>query len=195
MDVGKVTAQLKYGSSAYLTTHTCFWVERPRLTASRVSGLETLLSGPYIAIDPVTEGKSVRRFLGLEEPPLFTTSEAGKRFLLRSPTLWSLNIGSPVYTQLMLNFRFPFPHRPVISKFSVSKERKLPWYSPGLLKKSAQALIIILPSLFSPGAAAPLRNMALCAQIHMGRPTLGRFVIKTVCAGFAQALRNPSNDS
>jgi hypothetical protein len=42
------------------------------------------------------------------------------------------------YTQLMPNFRFP--HRPVISKFSVSKERKSPWYSPGLLKKSAQAL-------------------------------------------------------
>ncbi len=92
-----VTAQLKYGSSAYLTTDTRFWVERPRVSASRVSGLETLLSGPYIAIDPVTEGKSARRFLGLEEPPLFTTSEAGKRFLLRSPTLGSLNIGSPVY--------------------------------------------------------------------------------------------------
>ena len=35
--------------------------------------------------------------MGLEEPPLFTTSEPGKRFRLRSPTLGSLNIGSPVY--------------------------------------------------------------------------------------------------
>ena len=92
-----VTAQLKYGSNAYLTTHTRFWVERPRVTASRVSGLETLLSGPYIAIDPVSEGESARRFLGLEEPPLFTTAEAGRRFLLRSPTLGSLNISSPIY--------------------------------------------------------------------------------------------------
>ena len=92
-----VTAQLKHGSGAYLTTYTRFWVERPRVTASRVSGLETLLSGPYIAIDPVTEGDPARHFLGLEEPPLFTTAEAGRRFLLRSPTLGSLNVGSPVY--------------------------------------------------------------------------------------------------
>ena len=93
----RVTAQLKYGAVRYLTQGTRFWVERPRVTASRVSGLETLLSGAYIAIDPVIEGESARSFVGLEEPPLFTTSEAGKRFMLRSATLGSLNIGSPVY--------------------------------------------------------------------------------------------------
>ncbi len=92
-----VTAQLTYGSAPYLTTHTRFWVERARVTASRVSGLDTLLSGPYIAIDPVIEGESARRFRGLEEPPLFTTSEPGKRFVLSAPTLGSLNLGSPVY--------------------------------------------------------------------------------------------------
>ncbi len=92
-----VTAQLKHGAAAYLTRGTRFWVERPRVTASRVSGLDTLLSGPFIAIDPVAEGDAERRFVGLEEPPLFTTSEPGKRFQLRSPTLGSLNIGSPVY--------------------------------------------------------------------------------------------------
>ena len=92
-----MTARLKYGAVRYLTRGTRFWVERPRVTASRVSGLETLLSGAYIAIDPVIEGESARSFVGLEEPPLFTTSEAGKRFMLRSATLGSLNIGSPVY--------------------------------------------------------------------------------------------------
>ncbi|MBS1201852.1 MAG: mammalian cell entry protein [Chromatiaceae bacterium] len=92
-----VTAQLKYGSFDYLTENTRFWVERPRVTASRVSGLETLLSGAYIAMDPVTEGRPARYFEGLDEPPLFTTSEPGKRFVLRSATLGSLNIGSPVY--------------------------------------------------------------------------------------------------
>lgn len=93
----RVTARLKYGSAHYLTQNTRFWVERPRVTASRVSGLETLLSGAYIAIDPVTEGDEARAFVGLEEPPLFTTAEAGKRYVLRSATLGSLNIGSPVY--------------------------------------------------------------------------------------------------
>jgi len=93
----KVMAQLTSGSERYLTDQTRFWVARPRITASRVSGLETLLSGAYIAIDPVTDGKPSRRFKGLPEPPVITTNEPGTRFRLRSPTLGSLNLGSPVY--------------------------------------------------------------------------------------------------
>jgi paraquat-inducible protein B len=92
-----VTAQLVAGAEAYLREGTRFWVERPRVTASRVTGLETLLSGAYIAIDPATEGTAERDFVGLEEPPLFTTSEPGRKLVLRSAALGSLNIGSPVY--------------------------------------------------------------------------------------------------
>ena len=93
----KVSAQLTAGSERYLTDQTRFWVARPRITASRVSGLETLLSGAYIAIDPVLKGKPARHFQGLAEPPVITTDEPGKRFRLRSSTLGSLNLGSPVY--------------------------------------------------------------------------------------------------
>jgi len=92
-----VTAELVAGAERYLTDKTRFWVARARITPSQVSGLDTLLSGSYIAIDPVTEGKPARDFVGLEVPPLFTTSEPGKKFVLRSKTLGSLNIGSPVY--------------------------------------------------------------------------------------------------
>ncbi len=92
-----VTAELTHGSEKFLTHQTRFWVARPRVTASRVSGLETLLSGAFIAIDPVGEGKQQRHFVGLPEPPVITTDEPGKTFRLRSPTLGSLNLGSPVY--------------------------------------------------------------------------------------------------
>ncbi len=92
-----VTAELVAGAERYLTQKTRFWVARPRVTVSQVSGLDTLLSGAYIAIDPVIGGKLAREFVGLEVPPLFTTSEPGRKFILRSPTLGSLNIGSPVY--------------------------------------------------------------------------------------------------
>lgn len=92
-----VTAELVAGAERYLTRNTRFWVVRPRVTPSRVSGLSTLLSGAYIAIDPVTKGEPETEFIGLEVPPLFTTSEPGKRFVLRSETLGSLDIGSPVY--------------------------------------------------------------------------------------------------
>jgi len=92
-----VTAQLVAGAEAYLREGTRFWVERPRVTASRVTGLETLLSGAYVAIDPATEGRAARDFVGLEEPPLFTTSDPGRKLVLRAAALGSLNIGSPVY--------------------------------------------------------------------------------------------------
>lgn len=93
----RVSAQLRQDFAAFLTENTRFWVERPRITASQVTGLETLLSGAYIAMDPVAEGHATRSFEGLAEPPLFTTAEAGTRFVLRAPSLRSLNIGSPVY--------------------------------------------------------------------------------------------------
>ena len=92
-----VTAELTHGSEKFLTEQTRFWVTRPRVTASRVSGLETLLSGAYIAIDPVGGGKDQRHFVGLPEPPVITTDEPGTSFRLRSPTLGSLNLRSPVY--------------------------------------------------------------------------------------------------
>jgi paraquat-inducible protein B len=92
-----VTAELRHGTEHFLTDQTRFWVERPRVTASRISGLETLLSGAYVAIDPVLGGKARRRFVGLADPPVITTDEPGTQFKLRSDSLGSLNLGSPVY--------------------------------------------------------------------------------------------------
>ncbi|EGV29700.1 Mammalian cell entry related domain protein [Thiorhodococcus drewsii AZ1] len=92
-----VTAELKHGFAEHLSENTRFWVERPRVSASGISGLDTLLSGVFIAMDPGEKGRDRRRFKGLEEPPLFSTAEPGTQFVLRSPTLGSLNIGSPVY--------------------------------------------------------------------------------------------------
>jgi paraquat-inducible protein B len=92
-----VKAELTPDADSYLTEKTRFWIARPRVTASQITGLETLLSGAYVAMDPVTEGKSSRHFVGLKNPPVITTSEAGAHFSLRAPTLGSLNLGSPVY--------------------------------------------------------------------------------------------------
>ncbi|MCF7983840.1 MAG: MlaD family protein [Thiohalocapsa sp.] len=92
-----VTAELTGGTEKFLSEGTRFWVARPRVTASRVSGLETLLSGAYVAIDPAQDGKSRRHFQGLADPPVIATDEPGTRFRLRAPTLGSLNLGSPVY--------------------------------------------------------------------------------------------------
>jgi len=92
-----VTAGLVKEAEPYLTENTRFWVVRPRVTASGVSGLGTLFSGAYIGMDPGKEGAPERIFKGLEIPPVVTTGMPGRDFLLRATALGSLDIGSPVY--------------------------------------------------------------------------------------------------
>ncbi|MCP5363990.1 MAG: MCE family protein [Hyphomicrobiales bacterium] len=93
-----VTAEMAKEFSDYLTENTRFWVVRPRLTASGVSGLGTLLSGAYIAIDPASgQGASKTKFVGLEEPPVVASNVPGKEFKLKSDKLGSLSAGAPIY--------------------------------------------------------------------------------------------------
>ena len=92
-----VTAELVKEADPHLTENTRFWVVRPRVTASGVSGLGTLFSGAYIGMDPGKEGKPARKFEGLEIPPVVTRDMPGRDFRLRASTLGSLDIGAPVY--------------------------------------------------------------------------------------------------
>jgi paraquat-inducible protein B len=92
-----VTASLVAGSERFLTASTRFWVVRAEVTAGQISGISTVLSGAYIAIDPSTEGDFSQRFVGLEKAPVVTSDENGRIFDLRADTLGSIDIGSPVY--------------------------------------------------------------------------------------------------
>jgi paraquat-inducible protein B len=94
------TAQLVKQAASLAQEGTSFWVVRPRLTLSGVSGLGTLLSGAYIGVDapmvPVKDHPK-KEFTGLEAPPEVMQDRPGKRFVLKARTLGSLDIGSPVY--------------------------------------------------------------------------------------------------
>lgn len=97
-----VKAQLNRDGADYITQpESRFWVVRPRLAISGVSGLGTLLSGVYIAVDtPSSSGaqdKAVYSFKGLESPPEISSERPGSRYTLRSEDLGWLDIGSPVY--------------------------------------------------------------------------------------------------
>jgi paraquat-inducible protein B len=92
-----VTAELVKAAKDYLTENTRFWVVRARLAAGEVSGLGTIFSGAYIAMDPGKGGKRARVFKGLEKPPIVTTDLPGSHFLLKAERLSSLDVGSPVY--------------------------------------------------------------------------------------------------
>jgi len=92
-----VTAELSPDLADHLTENTRFWIVRPQVTAGRITGLTTLLSGSYLAIDPVGDGDARDHFVGLDTPPVVTTSQEGSIFTLRSAELGSIDIGAPVY--------------------------------------------------------------------------------------------------
>jgi paraquat-inducible protein B len=98
-DLGQVivTADLVKESKSYLTENTRFWVVRARIAGGEVSGLGTLFSGAYIGIDPGKPGKPAQSFQGLKTPPIVTTDQPGRHFMIEAETLSSLDIGSPIY--------------------------------------------------------------------------------------------------
>src|ERR1700712_4210868 len=79
----KVEIEMQRTASRYLTSNARFWVVRPRIGFGGVSGLDTLLSGAYIELDPGSlEGSSQHDFTGLEEPPAIRSGEPGRTFTL-----------------------------------------------------------------------------------------------------------------
>ncbi|MEQ8663195.1 MAG: MlaD family protein, partial [Gammaproteobacteria bacterium] len=89
----EVTARINRDFEQHLTDQTRFWVVRPRIGASGVSGLNTLVSGAFIEVDP-EPGEPARRFTGLEDPPLVTSDKPGREFILEARELGSLQAGS-----------------------------------------------------------------------------------------------------
>ena len=81
-----------------LTDHTRFWVVRPRLNSGSISGLETIVSGAYIEMDPGTPGGTpTRSFQGLSEPPGVRSDEPGRFFVLHAARPGSIGQGSPLF--------------------------------------------------------------------------------------------------
>lgn len=93
----RVTLQLNKDANAFTAEDTRYWVVRPRLDTSGISGLSTLLSGAYIGADAGASEESAKEFTGLEVPPIVTRDASGKQFLLRAADIGSLDVGSPVY--------------------------------------------------------------------------------------------------
>ncbi|MES2532687.1 MAG: MlaD family protein [Pseudomonadota bacterium] len=93
----RVVLQLNKDADAFTAKDTRFWVVRPRLDTSGISGLGTLLSGAYIGADAGVDKESSSEFAGLETPPIVTRDTSGRQFMLRSTDIGSLDVGSPVY--------------------------------------------------------------------------------------------------
>lgn len=102
-DFGGVILDVRMAKEAseFLRRDTRFWVVKPRLGLRGVSGLDTLISGTYIEIEPGL-GARKTHFVGLESPPVVKAEEAGIRLVLMADRLGSIGTGSPIYYQGIL---------------------------------------------------------------------------------------------
>jgi paraquat-inducible protein B len=91
-----VTASMDKSIEDHVTEGTQFWIVRPRIGISGVSGLSTLLSGVYVEMQP-GEGAPSKSFTGLEEPPPIAADVPGTRYQLHADRLGSIGRGSAIY--------------------------------------------------------------------------------------------------
>lgn len=91
------TVQLDKDAKSFSKEGARFWAVRPRVSTSGISGLSTLLSGPYIAAELGTSDSTQAHFVALEVPPILTAGIPGREFILKSPTLGSHDVGTQVY--------------------------------------------------------------------------------------------------
>jgi paraquat-inducible protein B len=97
-DMQHVKVAVRLTASAKNLAHegSQFWVVRPQVGAGGLQGLETIVSGPFIQVQP-GGGHLQKKFTGLEEPPLLKKSRDGMEIILTTPQINTLSIGSPVY--------------------------------------------------------------------------------------------------
>ena len=98
-DLSKVLVNIDMSKEAkrFTAADTRFWVVKPRIGASGVSGLNTLLSGAYIGVDAGKSEEQKDEFVGLEKPPQVALDEKGTRYTLHGESLGSIDVGSPIF--------------------------------------------------------------------------------------------------
>ncbi len=83
-------------SKHYLTEHARFWIVKPEVGLSGVSGLDTLISGTYINVYSKSDGKRFKeKFIGLTQP--YRDSVEGEYFHLASLHGENVSVGTPIY--------------------------------------------------------------------------------------------------
>ena len=90
------TIEMNQAAESHLNTGTRFWLVKPSVSLAGITGLETLVSGNYIAVSP-GEGTPTRRFKALDVAPPLSDSEPGLHLTLKADRLGSLNRDSPVF--------------------------------------------------------------------------------------------------
>jgi paraquat-inducible protein B len=120
-----VKARLAGSAKNLARAGSLFWIVRPEVKIGAISGLRTLVSGEYIAIQP-GDGQRTNVFQGSEKPPPSEES-IGLEIALLSSNLGSLQDQSPVYYRgiqvgEVLNYQLGPDSRAVIIRAAIRKE-------------------------------------------------------------------------
>lgn len=90
-----VDADIYPEAAQILNAGTRFWLVKPKASLTGISGLDALVSGNYIAIQP-GEGEPETKFIALDGPPADTPAQEGLTVSLRSDDLGSVSVGSTI---------------------------------------------------------------------------------------------------
>lgn len=80
-----------------LTEDAKFWVVKPRIDQSGISGMNTLLSGVYLELEPGVSNNLSYLFTLQDEPALISNDIEGKRFNLTAKSAEVLEVGASIY--------------------------------------------------------------------------------------------------
>ena len=92
-----VTAQMSRTAEPLLKKDSQFWIVKPQISASGVTGLGTIVSGNYIAVSPGKDADSANQFAGLDEAPQIQSTEEGLRVRLLTNDARGVNVGTAIY--------------------------------------------------------------------------------------------------
>lgn len=92
----EIKARLNPDMEKLLHGDSVFWVVKPQIGREGVSGLNTLLSGAYIELQPGAKGAQPESYELLDSPPLAPPDAKGIRVILDSNKAGQLTPGDPV---------------------------------------------------------------------------------------------------
>ena len=92
----EINVRLNRGMEKLLHSNSVFWRVKPQSGQDGITGLSTLMTGAYIALQSGNEGQPLTQYPLLDVPPLAPVNARGIRVMLRSDKNSQLKAGDPV---------------------------------------------------------------------------------------------------
>jgi paraquat-inducible protein B len=92
----EVSLSLHSDMDGHLGPGTRFWIDGQKPSISDLSSLKSVVTGPFIGVDP-HEGPKQDHYEGLTEPPVIKEKVAGTNYTLHAATIGAVSRGSSIY--------------------------------------------------------------------------------------------------